>query len=129
MAYFWRSAAGRFEFDWRSAVRSAVRDRTFFAGTLVGLAVLAVAYVVGSALLWPLGVVAVAGGGGLVLVATARRRLSREQLNTHISPALFVYIAALFVLVRGVQDAGITPALVADAVSTRVTPVPRSWPG
>lgn len=117
MAYFWRSAAGRFEFDWRSAVRSAIRDRTFFVGTLFGLAMLAVAYVVGSALLWPLGVVAVVGGGGLVLVATARRRLSREHLNTHISPALFVYIAALFVLVRGVQDAGITPALVADAVS------------
>jgi arsenical pump membrane protein len=115
VVYFWRSAAGRFEFDWRSAVRSAVGDRAFFIAILAGLGLLAAAYVVGSALLWPLGVVAVVGGGGLVLVAAVRRRLSREHLSTHISPALFVYIAALFVLVRGVQDAGITPALVADA--------------
>jgi arsenical pump membrane protein len=117
MAFFWRSAAGRFEFDWRSAVRSAVSDRTFFVATVIGLALLAVAYVIGSALLWPLGVVAVAGGASLMAVAVARRRLSREHLNTHISPALFVYVAALFILVRGVQDAGITPALVSTAVS------------
>jgi arsenical pump membrane protein len=116
MAFFWRSASGRFEFDWRSAVKSAVKDRAFFQATLVGLALLAVAYLVGSAFLWPLGVVAIAGGVGLVVVAAARRRLSRHHLNTHISPALFVYIAALFVLVQGVQDAGITPALVAAAV-------------
>jgi arsenical pump membrane protein len=117
MAFFWRSAAGRFEFDWRSVVRSAVKDRAFFEATLAGLALLAVAYIVGSAFLWPLGVVAIAGGGGLLVVAAARRGLSRHHLNTHISPTLFVYIAALFVLVRGVQDAGITPALVAAAVS------------
>ena len=117
MAFFWRSAAGRFAFDWRSAIRSAVTDRIFFAATVAGLVLLAVAYVVASALLWPLGVVAIAGGSGLLVVAAARRRLSREHLNTHISPALFVYIAALFILVRGVQDAGITPALVSTAVS------------
>lgn len=117
MAFFWRPAGVRFDFDWRTAVRSAVSDREFFVATLVGLALLAAAYIVGSALLWPLGVVAIVGGGGLMVVAATRRRLSREHLNVHISPALFVYIAALFILVRGVQDAGITPALVADAVS------------
>lgn len=117
MAFFWRSAAGRFEFDWRSAIRSAVSDRGFFVATVVGLVVLAAAYIVGSALLWPLGVVAIAGGAGLMAVAATRRRLSRDRLNTHVSPALFVYVAALFILVRGVQDAGITPALVSTAVS------------
>jgi len=117
MAFFWRSAAGRFEFDWRSAVQSAVGDRAFFMATVAGLGLLAVAYIVGSALLWPLGVVAIVGGAALAGLAGARRRLSREHLSTHISPPLFIYIAALFVLVRGVQDAGITPALVADAVS------------
>jgi arsenical pump membrane protein len=52
-----------------------------------------------------------------LVVAVSRRRLSRHHLNTHVSPALFVYIAALFVLVRGVEDAGITPALVAAVIS------------
>ncbi len=50
-------------------------------------------------------------------VAAARRRLSREHLRAHVSPALFVYIAALFVLVRGVQVAGITAALVSGAAA------------
>jgi arsenical pump membrane protein len=117
MAFFWRSAAGRFQFDWRSAVQSAVGDRAFFMMTIAGLVLLAAAYVVGSALLWPLGVVAIVGGTTLTALALVRRRLSSEHLSTHISPPLFIYIAALFVLVRGVQDAGITPALVAAAVS------------
>jgi arsenical pump membrane protein len=116
MAFFWRSAAGRFQFDWRSALRSAIGDHVFFVATIAGLAMLAVVYIVGSALLWPLGVVAIAGGAALAALAVARRRLSREHLSTHISPTLFIYIAGLFVLVRGVQDAGITSALVADAV-------------
>ncbi|HEY2599769.1 MAG TPA: ArsB/NhaD family transporter [Candidatus Dormibacteraeota bacterium] len=116
MAIFWRSAAGHFEFDWRAAVKLAIADRSFFVAVLAGLLVLAVAYVVGSALLWPLGVVAIAGGGGLFALAAARRRLSREDLSAHVSPALFVYIAALFILVRGVEEAGITPALVSSAV-------------
>jgi arsenical pump membrane protein len=117
MALFWRSAGGRFDFDWRTAVRTAVNDRAFFVATLVGLGVLAIAYVVGSAFLWPLGVVAIGGGAGLSMLAVARGRMSRHHLNAHISPPLFIYIAALFILVRGVQDAGITPALVAAAVS------------
>jgi arsenical pump membrane protein len=117
VAVYWRATAANFTFDWRSEIASAVSDRGFFTAVLAGLAVLALAYVVGSALLWPLGVVAVLGGAGLIVIAAARRRLSREHLVTHVSPALFVYIAALFVLVRAVQDAGITSALVSAAVA------------
>jgi arsenical pump membrane protein len=117
MVVFWRATDRRFEFDWRSAVASATSDRAFFRPVLAGLGLLALAYVVGSALLWPLGVVAVGGGGCLVAIAALRRRLSREHLRAHISPGLFVYIAALFVLVRGIQDAGITAALVSGAAA------------
>ncbi|MHB8613473.1 MAG: ArsB/NhaD family transporter [Candidatus Dormibacteraceae bacterium] len=117
MVVFWSATGRRFDFDWRSAVASATADRVFFRLVLVGLCVLAGAYVVGSALLMPLGVIAVVGGGGLVVIAVVRRRLSRDRLRVHVSPTLFVYIAALFVLVRGVQDAGITAALVSGAVA------------
>jgi arsenical pump membrane protein len=117
MAVFWRATGRRFVFDWRSALTAAVTDRTFFRIVLVCLVLLAIAYVIGSALLLPLGVIAVAGGGGLLAVAGARHRVSREHLRAHVSPALFVYIAGLFILVRGVQDAGITAALVSGAVA------------
>jgi len=117
MAVFWRTTGRRFDFDWRSALAAAAGDRTFFRFVLAGLGLLALAYVIGSAMLLPLGVIAVAGGGGLLAIASARRRVSSEHLRAHVSPALFVYIAALFVLVRGVQDAGITAALVSGGVA------------
>jgi arsenical pump membrane protein len=116
MAVFWRATGRRFEFDLQAALTTVAADRAFFRLVIAGLGLLALAYVIGSALLLPLGVIAVAGGGGLLAIAALRRRVSREDLRAHVSPTLFVYIAALFVLVRGVQDAGITAALVAGAV-------------
>lgn len=116
MAVFWGATGRRFDFDLQAALATVAADRAFFRLVIAGLGLLALAYVIGSALLLPLGVIAVAGGGGLLAVAALRRRVSREDLRAHVSPTLFVYIAALFVLVRGVQDAGITAALVAGAV-------------
>jgi arsenical pump membrane protein len=85
--------------------------------TVIGLVALAFAYIAGAASLWPLGVIATAGGLSLVAVAAINRGLSREHLRAHVSPSLFVYIAGLFILVRGVEDAGITAALMGQVVS------------
>lgn len=117
MAVFWRATGRKFDYDWRTALAAATADAGFFKPVLAGLCLLAIGYVIGSALLWPLGVVALAGGAGLIGIAVARRRLSREHLRAHVSPALFVYIAALFILVRGVEDAGITTALISGAIA------------
>lgn len=117
MVLFWRTVDRAFVFDWRAAVASASADRSFFVPVVVALAALAIAYVAGSALLWPLGVIATGGGAVLLGIAAARRRISVEHLRAHVSPALFVYIAALFVLIRAVQDAGLTTELVAGAVA------------
>lgn len=122
MVVFWRTTGRRFDFDARSALAAAKAEPTFFRIVLAGLGLLAVAYVIGSALLLPLGVIAVAGGGALLAVAAASRKTSREYLSAHISPTLFVYIAALFILVRGVQDAGITAALVSGAAAFATSP-------
>src|ERR1700693_1203800 len=73
MAVFWRSTARNFEYDWRTALAEATADRGFFRPVLAGLGLLAVAYVVGSAMLWPLGIVAVTGGAGLMAIAVVRR--------------------------------------------------------
>jgi arsenical pump membrane protein len=117
MALFWRSTGRKFDYDWRAVLAAATADTGFFRPVLVGLGLLALAYVVGSALLWPLGVVAVTGGAGLMGIALVRRRVSGEHLRAHVSPMLFVYIASLFVLVRSVQDAGITTALISSAIA------------
>jgi arsenical pump membrane protein len=117
MAVFWRTTGRSFDFDWRTAAARATLDRAFFVSVVSGLALLAAAYVIGSALLWPLGIVAMTGAAFLVAIASAQRRLSIEHLRTHVSPALFVYIAGLFVMVRAVQDAGITAAVVSGTVA------------
>lgn len=88
---------------------------------LAALCLLALAYIAGSALLLPLGVIAIPGAAVLLAVAAVMRRLSTEHIRTHVSPALFVYIAALFVLVRGAQDVGITTALISGVVSVAAT--------
>lgn len=117
MALFWRTVDRAFVFDWKAAVAAASAERSFFVPVVAALAVLAIAYIAASALLWPLGVVATAGGLVLLGISAARRRLSVDHLRAHVSPALFVYIAALFVLIRAVEDAGLTTELVAGAVA------------
>ena len=117
MTIFWRSTGHTFVFDWRAAVASASADSGFFRAVLVALAALAAAYIVGSALLWPLGVVASCGALVLLAIAAAGRRLSREHLRAHVSPAVLVYVAGLFVMVHGAQEAGITSALVTSATA------------
>lgn len=120
MAIFWRVAGD----DYTSPPSDPIPPdgRPFFQAVVVGLGVLALAYIAGSALLLPLGVIAAAGGMSLVGIAWFHRRLSREHLSAHVSPALFVYIAALFVLVRGVEDAGVTGAVVSAVVAHATDP-------
>jgi arsenical pump membrane protein len=120
MTIFWRST-GR-SFAEASTTTFAPADPRFFRAVVAGLGALAVAYVAGSALLLPLGVIAAVGGTALVAVAWSFHRLSRDHIVTHVSPALFVYIAALFVLVRGVEDAGITGAVVSAVIAHAADP-------
>jgi arsenical pump membrane protein len=67
-------------------------------------------------------VVAIGGAGVLLAIALARRRLSPAHIRAHVSPALLVYVAGLFVMVRGAQDAGITGSLVASAAAAAQDP-------
>ncbi len=119
MALFWRTTATRFAGF--AAESAGIRDARFFRAVLAGMCLLALAYIAGSAMLLPLGVIAITGASMLLAMAAAMRRLSTEHIRAHVSPTLFVYIAALFVLVRGVQDAGITTALISGVVSVAAT--------
>jgi arsenical pump membrane protein len=122
MTLFWRATRQRFDHASDFVMDAVAREPLFFRTVLGGLAVLAIAYIVASALLLPLGVIAATGGAGLVAIAVANRRLSRAHLRAHVSPALFAYIAALFILVRGIEDAGITGALVSGLIARAADP-------
>lgn len=120
MAVYWRVTARGFAAEPTTA--SEVADPRFFRSVLAALAALALAYIAGSALLLPLGVIAAGGAAALLVIAAAFRQVSREHLRAHVSPALFVYVAALFILVRGVEDAGLTGALISGVLARATAP-------
>ncbi|MDQ6920879.1 MAG: SLC13 family permease [Candidatus Dormibacteraeota bacterium] len=108
-----RADAGRhFHADWRAMLQEAIPDRRLFRLTCVGLAVTAAAYIAASAAHLPLGPVALGGAALLAGLAIARRNLGAARVRQHVSLPLFVYVAGLLVLVRGVEEAGLTGVLV-----------------
>ncbi|MCL4394751.1 MAG: SLC13 family permease [Chloroflexi bacterium] len=74
------------------------------------LALIALAFVVASALRLPLSAVALAGAATLVAGAARRRRLEWRKLRDEISWSLFILIGGLFILVRGIENLGLTAA-------------------
>jgi arsenical pump membrane protein len=76
--------------------------------TLVGLGLIATGYLVVSALALPLSIVALGGGALLLAITAACGRLNLRRLAGEISWPLFGFISGMFVLVRGVEDLGLS---------------------
>ena len=109
---FRREIQGRFAFDWQAAMAEAIPERRFFQVVSALLVAIAATYMVASAENFPLGIVAIGGGLALALSAATFRRFSLRRIGGHLSPSLFLFIAGLFVLVRGIEDTGFTATLV-----------------
>ncbi len=83
------------------------RDRYFWYVT-GSLAALALAYVFASAWRWPLSVVALGGGGWLLMGGLVSHRMDWRRLGGEISWSIFGFIAGMLVTVRGVENLGVT---------------------
>jgi arsenical pump membrane protein len=82
--------------------------RRFFNFTVGTLVLIAVAYVVASAVQAPLSIVAL-GGGALLLAGAARfRRLDKRKLGREISWSLLLFIGGMLIVVRAVENLGLT---------------------
>jgi len=105
---FRRRLGGAFDPSALSALDEAVAHPRFFRYTVGVLLLLAVAFVGGGIAGVPAGVVAIVGaaltlGGAEALRAVDARRFARE-----FSWGLFPFVAGLFVVVQGVENAGVT---------------------
>lgn len=109
---FRREAGLHFALDWRKALSEAVPDRRLFRLTCAGLGAVAGAYVLAAAAALPLGVVAMGGAGLLALLALAARRLQPGRVCEHVGFGLLLYVAGLLVLIRGLEEAGVSAVLV-----------------
>lgn len=89
----------------------AIPDPAFFRYTVVCLGLVAVGYVVASLVHLPLSFIALGGGALLLGGGLAMRRLTPPKLATEISWPLFGFIAGMFIVVRGVENIGVTAEL------------------
>jgi arsenical pump membrane protein len=83
----------------------------FFRFSLAVLGGIAVAYVVGSTLQIPLSLVALGGGAILLIGARCYHCLDVSRLRHDISWALFLFISGMFLVIRGIENLGVTAAL------------------
>lgn len=104
---FRRSLGARYDV---AVVEAPALDARFLRAVMGGLLVIALGYVVASAVGVPLSLVALAGSLLLLGCAAWARRLDVARWRRDISWSLFVFIAGMFVLVRGVENLGLTAA-------------------
>ena len=102
---FRRSLGGRYDV---AVVSAPAHDTRFLRAALGALLVIALGYVLASAAGVPLSLVALAGSLLLLGCAAWARRLDVARWRRDISWSLFVFIAGMFVLVRGVENLGLT---------------------
>jgi arsenical pump membrane protein len=82
----------------------------FFRFVVGALLLIAAGYILASLFEIPLSFVALAGAGVLLLGATAFGQLQWRRTAQDISWSIFAFIGGMFILVRAVEDAGLTAA-------------------
>jgi arsenical pump membrane protein len=109
---FRRQVAHSFHIDWREALAKATDDRRHLRLATLGLVAVGIAYLAGSSLGVPLGVVAIGGAALMAVITLGCRRFQPGRVREHVSLSLFLYVGGLLILVQGLQDAGVTAAVV-----------------
>jgi arsenical pump membrane protein len=122
LAVFWRDVDQRFEIDWRRMLAEAAPGGLQLRLTVAGLAATAAGYLIASTLGLPVGPVAVAGAVLLAALAASARQLQLGPVREHVSLTLLLYVAGLFVMVQGLEEAGTTQALVSGLARLATSP-------
>ena len=99
---------GTFNIDHLPTPEKAVKHKAYFRYTLWVLALVAPSYVIASAFQFPLSVVAVTGGLLLLAGALFWKRTTLVEAGRGISWPIFGFIAGMFVVVRAIEDTGLT---------------------
>ena len=102
---------GTFNFENLPTAENAVKHRAYFRYTLWILAFVAPSYVIASAFQFPLSLVAVAGGSFLLAGALFWKRTTLRAAGKEISWPIFGFIAGMFIVVRAIEDTGLTRKL------------------
>jgi arsenical pump membrane protein len=99
---------GSFDIGLLPAAASTVKHKRYFTYTCAVLALVAVGYVAASAVQFPLSLVAMTGSAILLVGALSWRQITLRELGKSISWSIFGFIAGMFILVRAIEDTGLT---------------------
>lgn len=109
--FFWlfrRQLVGTFDIKRLGEPASAIRHQRYFFYVISVLGVVAAAYIAMSLAQLPLSLVAMGGAALLLIGALAWKQVQWKGLGKEISWSIFGFIAGMFVIVRGVENIGLT---------------------
>ena len=99
---------GGFDLKRLPSAAQAVKHKAYFRYTCCVLTGVALAYVIASATQLPLSLVALSGAVLLLIGGLSWRRTSLRQTAKRISWSVFGFIAGMFIVVRAIEDTGLT---------------------
>ena len=105
-----RELQGRFQLERLPSVEETVKHRAYFWYTCVVLIGVAMAYILASAARFPLSLVAAGGALLLLLGAVGWKQTTLRETGKRISWSIFGFIAGMAIVVRAIEDTGLTAA-------------------
>ena len=105
-----RELQGRFQLERLPSAEETVKHRVYFRYTCFVLISVAMAYVLASAARFPLSLVAVGGALLLLVGAVGWKQTTIRETGKRISWSIFGFIAGMAIVVRAIEDTGLTAA-------------------
>jgi arsenical pump membrane protein len=103
-----RELSGHFEIQRLPSGEEAIKHRGYFNYTCAVLVLVAIAYVIASAMKFPLSSIAIGGAVLLLIGARSWNQISLLETGKRISWSIFGFIAGMFIVVRAIEDTGLT---------------------
>src|SRR5207249_4543135 len=97
-----------FDIERLPSPEQAVRHKAYFRYTCGVLAAVCLAYVIASAVQLPLSLIALGGALLLLIGAIYWEQIPVDQMAKRISWSIFGFIAGMFIVVRAIEDTGLT---------------------
>jgi arsenical pump membrane protein len=105
-----RQLQGQFDIKRLPAMETVIKNKNYFRYTCTVLGLVAIAYIVASALQLPLSLVAL-GGALLLLIGALRwKQTTVSDVSKQVSWSIFGFIAGMFIVVRALEGSGLTAA-------------------
>jgi arsenical pump membrane protein len=99
---------GTFDIQRLPSAQQSVKHKAYFWYTRCVLAAVSLAYVIASAVQLPLSLIALSGAFLLLIGGICWKQISLSQTAKRISWSIFGFIAGMFIVVRAIEDTGLT---------------------